>query len=183
MKMYAELYEIWKKELENSELCNLNPDFYIRVADYLRKIKEESRMLDRKTAKASLLRKETRNVKRMLQGLVSTRYKKVVEQLRIGENLPLDSLTVEERKIFTGALDLPEAYKGFVESLFQGRVLKTGVKERKRTVLRFLKDVPAIIGVDMKTYGPFKVEDVATLPIGNAKILTDRKLAEKVGAG
>jgi hypothetical protein len=38
--------------------------------------------------------------------------------------------------------------------------------KHKRVVLRFLADVPAIIGSDMKTYGPFKAEDVASVPTG-----------------
>jgi DNA replication initiation complex subunit (GINS family) len=43
-----------------------------------------------------------------------------------------------------------------------------------------LKEVPAIIGADMKTYGPFKVEDVAALPVENTKILVKQGLAERV---
>jgi len=34
----------------------------------------------------------------------------------------------------------------------------------------------------METYGPFKVEDVASLPVENAKILVKKGLAEKVEA-
>jgi DNA replication initiation complex subunit (GINS family) len=32
----------------------------------------------------------------------------------------------------------------------------------------------------MKTYGPFKTEDVASLPVENARILVKQNLAEKV---
>jgi DNA replication initiation complex subunit (GINS family) len=46
--------------------------------------------------------------------------------------------------------------------------------------LRFVKAVPAVVGVDMKTYGPFMVEDVASVPVENAKILVKQGLAEKV---
>jgi len=46
--------------------------------------------------------------------------------------------------------------------------------------LRFLRDIPAIIGADMKTYGPFNAEDVASLPAENAKILAKQGLAERV---
>ncbi|MGB9779090.1 MAG: hypothetical protein ACPLW8_06745, partial [Candidatus Bathyarchaeales archaeon] len=53
-------------------------------------------------------------------------------------------------------------------------------KEHKVVVLRFLKDVPAIIGSDMKPYGPFKNEDIASLPVENAKILVKQGLAQKV---
>ena len=47
----------------------------------------------------------------------------------------------------------------------------------RRVVLRFLKDVPAIIGADMKTYGPFSTEDVASVHIDNARILVKQGLA------
>ena len=47
----------------------------------------------------------------------------------------------------------------------------------KRVTLRFSKNVPSVIGVDMKTYGPFAVEDIASLPIENAKILVKQGLA------
>jgi DNA replication initiation complex subunit (GINS family) len=52
--------------------------------------------------------------------------------------------------------------------------------QRRRLTLRFLKDVPAIIGADMKTYGPFKTEDVGALPAENTRILIKQGLAEKV---
>ena len=76
--MYNDLYEIWKKELESSELEKLPPDFYSRVTDYLRKIGEESRMLDKRTSKASFLKKEKQNVERMIRELIQMRYKKLV---------------------------------------------------------------------------------------------------------
>ena len=47
----------------------------------------------------------------------------------------------------------------------------------KRVTLRFVKNIPAIIGADMKTYGPFIVEDVASLPVENAKMLVKQGLA------
>ena len=40
--MYNELYDIWKRELASPDLGSLPPDFYSKIADYLRKIKEES---------------------------------------------------------------------------------------------------------------------------------------------
>jgi len=179
--MYNELYEIWKQELESIELGRLPVDFYSRIAEYLRKIKEESRMLDKKTVRAILLQKEMRNVKYMLRELIRARYRKLVRKVARGEKIPLDVLTAEEEKFYTGFSPLAEAYKGFIKNILRGYVLKTKVElEHKSVVLRFLKDVPAIIGVDMKTYGPFKVEDVASLPVDNAKILIKQGLAEKV---
>ena len=36
------------------------------------------------------------------------------------------------------------------------------------------------MGADMKSYGPFKVEDVASLPVENAKMLVKQGLAVQV---
>jgi len=179
--MYNELYDIWKQELENVELERLPPDFYSRIAEYLRILKEESRMLDKRTVKANLLKKEMKNVKHMIQELVRTRYRKLVRKMAKGERVSPGVLATEEDKIYTGVSPLAEAFQSFVNGITRGYVPKVDVKqERKRAILRFLKDVPAIIGADMKIHGPFKVEDVASLPIENAKILIKQGLAEKV---
>jgi DNA replication factor GINS len=181
--MYSELYEVWRRELESSELERLPSDFYSRIADYLRKLKEEGRMLDKRTMKASLLKKETRNVKRMVHGLIRARYKKLIRKTIKGEKVQSNVLTVEEEKIYTRIFPFAEAYRDFAKNILRGYAPKISLeKERKRTVLRFLKDVPTIIGADMKPYGPFKVEDVASLPNENAKILIKQNLAEKVEA-
>lgn len=179
--MYNEIYEIWTRELEKAELEKITSDFYSRASDYLRKLKEESRMLDKRTVKANLLKSEMQNVKRMLNELVRIRYKKLVKNASRGQKIPSSSLAIEEEKIYAEILSIAETYQRFAQDLLQGRVLKMNVKhEKKRTVLRFLKDIPTIVGADMKTYGPFKAEDVASLPIENAKILIKQHLAERV---
>jgi DNA replication initiation complex subunit (GINS family) len=57
-------------------------------------------------------------------------------------------------------------------------VAVASVVAHKRVALRFLQPVPSIIGSDMKTYGPFLVEDVASVPESNAKILVKQGLAK-----
>jgi len=179
--MYDELYKIWKQELEGPEIGKLPTDFYSGIADYLRRLKEEGRMLDKRTVKARLLKRETRNVKRMVRQLIKVRYRKLIRMADKDKKVPSGFLTVEEERIYTGVLPFAEALRSFAKDILRGCVPNVGVKqERRRIVLRFLKDVPAIVGADMKTYGPFKVEDVASLPVENAKILVKRALAENV---
>jgi hypothetical protein len=48
------------------------------------------------------------------------------------------------------------------------------------TILRFLGPVPAFVGTDSKTYGPFSPEDVATVPSLNAKGLIFKELAAQI---
>jgi len=179
--VYAELCVAWQQEIEGAELGCLPPDFYVRVADYVRRIKEESRMLDRKSVKAGLLERELQNVKRMLHELVWARYEKLVKVVGEGQKVPSDLLTAEETAICAGYVSFAEAYQKFAQSLLQGQVLKVDVaKAHKRVALRFVKAIPAVIGADMKAYGPFMVEDVASLPVENAKILVKQGLAAVV---
>jgi DNA replication initiation complex subunit (GINS family) len=179
--MYDELYAAWRLEIENTTLGGLPPDFYTRIADYLKRIKEETRMLDKKTVKANLLEHEMQHVKRMLQELVWARYKKLIKIITESQKVPSDLLTVEETKMCAGFLPFTEAYQRFAKNLLQGQVSKVDIeKVHKRVALRFVKSVPAVIGADMKTYGPFMVEDVASVPVENAKILVRQGLAELV---
>ena len=179
--MYNKLYEIWKKEFENAELAKLPKNFYLELVEYLKRIREESRMLDKKTVKASLLKSEVENAKRMIRELAKLRYRKLIRKMAKGEKVPADVLTVEEEKIYNETSSFTEAYRNLVRNVLRGYAPKTDVeRRRKRVVLRFLKDVPAIIGVDMDTYGPFKAEDIGSLPVENAKILSKQGLAEIV---
>lgn len=179
--MYAELCVAWQQEIEGAELGRLPADFYVRVADYVRRIKEETRMLDRKSVKAGLLERELQNVKRMLRELVWARYKKLVKVVGEGQKMPSDLLAVEEAEICAGYVSFAETYQKFAQNLLQGQVVKANIaKAHKRVALRFVKAIPAVIGADMKAYGPFMVEDVASLPVENAKVLVKQGLAVAV---
>ena len=180
--MYDELYAAWRFELENTELGGVPSDFYARAADYLRRIKEENRMLDKKTVKAGLLEHEFARVKSMLKELVWARSNKLVTLITESQKIPSSLLTVEEEGMCTVFLAFAESYQKFAKKLLLGQVSsqisKVSTKNvHKRVALRFIKKIPAIIGSDMKTYGPFMAEDVASVPLENAKILVKQGLA------
>lgn len=175
--MYDELYNIWKKECETPELQKLPKEFYTKIAEYFKKILEEGRMLDKKTAKANLLKTEKENVKRLTRALMQTRYKKIVAKASSKQKVPHDSLLENEEKVYSELLTQTENYQNFLNALVEGRLIKPQNKNKRMVVLRFSQNIPEIVGSDMKTYGPFKAEDVASIPVENAKILIKQKLA------
>ncbi len=183
--MYDELYAVWRFELENSELSSLSSDFFSRAADYLRRITQELAMMDKKTLKLTLLERELERVKCMLQELIWARYKKIVSLINENQELPSGLLADEEESLCASFVSFAESYQKFADKLLRGQVstqvskVPTG-KLRKRVALRFIKAVPAVIGVDMKKYGPFMVEDVASVPVENANILVKQGLARKI---
>jgi DNA replication factor GINS len=179
--MYDELYKAWKLELENIELEKLPQEFFSRAAEYMKSLREESRMLDKRTLKTNLLEEEMQNAKRMVRELIQTRYRKMVSKVAKGEEIPPDFLTSEEKAVYSRLSPLAEAVQAFAKEIVRGHTSKISFEgEHRRITMRFLKDVPAIIGADMKTYGPFKTEDVASLPVENTKILKKQGLAENV---
>lgn len=172
---------LFGSETQDHALGALPSDFYVRIADYLKRIKEENRMLDRKSIKATLLEHELTHVKRMLNELVWLRYKKLVKMTHDSQKVNSELLALEEAKIFELFVPFTDGYQKFAKGLLQGQISKVDVEvPHKRASLRFAKTVPAIIGADMKTYGPFAVEDVASVPIENAKLLVKQGIAELI---
>ncbi|MDR0460394.1 MAG: hypothetical protein LBH62_03000 [Nitrososphaerota archaeon] len=175
--MYDELYQAWKHEVTEPTLGFLPRDFYERIVRYLRKMAEENTSTDNKSLKTTLLEKEDSYVKRMLGELLWARYKKLVKFATQTQKLSVDLLTLEEIQIFESFVPFTEAYHKFAKSLLHSSTRKATQEPRKRITLRFSNTVPQIIGADMKPYGPFAVEDLASLPVQNAKIFVKQGLA------
>jgi DNA replication initiation complex subunit (GINS family) len=58
--------------------------------------------------------------------------------------------------------------------------LKIEEKDTEQVLVRFLQPLPAIMGIDMKAYGPFQPEELATIPRQNAENLIKRGVAKRV---
>ncbi len=209
--MYNELYAAWRREVEEPSLGSLSPDFYTRLAEYLKHISQEN-TLDKKSVKVSLLEHEAQNVLRILNELLPARYKKIVDTLSQSQKVPPGFLTVEEVRMSEDFIAFASSYQKFTNDLMQGNSIRIEAKMEvktepksetiieakvdvktvaqapteakapsqvvnKRTVLRFTKAIPGIIGADMKTYGPFAAEDVASVPAKNAEMLVKQGLA------
>ena len=188
--MYNELFSAWQREIDDPTLGGLPLDFYTKISQYLKHIKEEDKVLDKKSVKTSLLEHESVNVERMLKELLGSRYRKIIKTVTKTQKLPTELLTVEEARMCETFADFTKSYHKFTDDLMQGQLnvepIKVVVKTEtyavapqpaKRSTIRFLKNIPAIMGADMKSYGPFIAEDVASLPPQNAQILVKQGLA------
>lgn len=179
--MYNELYNAWKFEIENEELGSLKLGFFSKLSDYIQCLNEQNADENKKLVESSLLMHELNHVNCMIEELISTRYNKLIKIIKGKKELPLAVLSVEEKKIFSNFLSFIKEYQLFKKNIFQGTVFKKNTKRSsKRIVLRILKDIPALIGSDMKSYGPFLVEDVASLPSENAELLIKQGLGKLV---
>jgi DNA replication initiation complex subunit (GINS family) len=178
---YDILYQAWLREKENLELQKLPKGFYAETAEYIRHIRREGRMLESKSVKAKLISQELSKAKRMIRELIALRFDKLVKQAKLEEPLSREALTSEEEGIL---LELKPSFEKFHEMLkdsTRGKPPESGEKVvQARKLVRFLKEVPAIVGADLKIYGPFAAEDVATLPAENARVLAKHGAAMEI---
>jgi DNA replication initiation complex subunit (GINS family) len=84
---------------------------------------------------------------------------------------------LKKTQIFESFVPFTEAYQKFAKSLLQGQTSQSSQEPHKRITLRFSKNIPQIMGADMKPYGPFVSEDIASLPTQNAKVFVKQGLA------
>lgn len=179
--MYDLLYDSWLKEKENIELQSLPKDFYAKLTEYITAIQKETRMLDKNSPKSKLLSQEFSRVTRLMQELIELRFRKIVE-LSGSSEIQKSDLLANERETLRKLRATFENFQLFLKKLLQGKkqnVISNNITTES-SLLRFLKKFPAVVGSDLKIYGPFSVEDIAVLPIENAKVLTKQGVATNI---
>ena len=176
--MYEEAVDAWRRELRNPELQPLRPGFYKDLASYVRRLREAQRNLDSKSLKAILMEEETSRLEKIVTSLVDRRLEKLWSEAGHTQTPNLDS---SEKWVHQDFSDIHRHYQKFKEDLLLGREpSNTPSKQRDILLVRFVRDVPSIIGVDLKTHGPFKTQDVATLPYENAESLIRQGVAVEI---
>jgi DNA replication factor GINS len=200
---YRILYDSWKKEKQRPDIQPLPEGFYAAMTSYSTQLREQNRTADKNTVKGKLVEKEHVHVDKMLQDLNKVRlYKLVTAELNGAPVEPLN-LTAEEKHLQVELRRLLAAHTQGMKQSLQGRETKAEAPQMAAPpqvtprpapsppthqieageplkVVRFTQSLPAIMGVDMKTYGPFKAEDVASLPAPNADNLIRKGIAKLV---
>jgi DNA replication initiation complex subunit (GINS family) len=183
--MYTILYEAWQKEKTTTEIQAIPDDFYERLAAYITSIRRESRMLDATSTKSKLISRELRNVQKLAEELLQTRLRKANNLHSRNWNTD-EGLASEERDIFLKMQETFSDSQSLLKQILHGTKKRSKQNPReqrqtpKRTMVRFTKGTPEFIGVDLKPYGPFEPEDVATLPKESAKVLMQQHIVEEV---
>ena len=176
--MYNELYKAWKSEKTSRETQPLSNDFYQRAENYLRSLEEEKGPVDEHSANGRLTLKEKEVVSRLLSELKEARLRKLLAITQNGESIDQANLTEEETKLVK---DLDMSLRTFNQHKLKPETGSPDVAETvELSVVRFLQDIPEIVGTDLRIYGPYKREDVGSLPLQNAKALAMQGAAKQI---
>ncbi len=170
------LYAILQLEIENDTVQEIDPHFYSSIGELIGNLKNQGYDGIESKIKDSLVK--------IITDMTTLILKIRIEKAIKSKELDYSNLLDEERFIVDSEDELRQRKETILAATLNGRLklLETVANgHRSRSiVIRFLKPIDQIIGSDLKKYGPFEAEDVATLPFENALALINKKIAIKV---
>lgn len=141
-------------------------------------MKEAQRNIDQRSLKAILLDEETKRLERLVVELIDRRLSKIWNTSQTDTQVTSHA---SEKWAQEELSTLARHYRKFKEDTVQGiEPSNTPEKKKDNLLLRFVNDMPSIIGVDLKTHGPFRKEDIAVLPYENAESLIRQGTAVEI---
>lgn len=167
MLTYETIREYVTREKQSQKLIELPDSFFQEARAYLENKEKVS------SGKEDVW--ELENSRRMLQDLLDSRENKLVKLalIFVRAGVTPGKVMPEEKDFFD---TLVKSIKSFQESRTDAI---EGAREPMAT-MAVVEDIPKLIGVNMKEYGPFRKGEIARLPKENADLLVSKGLAKQV---
>ena len=163
-------------ETENDSLVEIKPNFYRSLSDFIGNLRKQEFDGVENKIKDTMIEMATE----LTSLLIHIRLEKIsnsddyeISHLLDEEKLILDSQEEQNERTEMILSATINGKSKFLESLAENHKIK-------KVVIRFLSEVDEIVGADLEKYGPFKAEDIATIPYENAQALIAKKIATKV---
>ncbi len=155
-------------ELQSPSLIPLSSDFYAKLSAYSQKL-HRSATTGASEVAVRLASIQARMIESMSRQLLTQRVRKAVQQNALSQLTPEERYVCSPRQSYQRRLDT------FVEALSNGQPSFIEFAHRRETsrsvTIRFTKSVSELVGLDMRRYGPYEVDDVASVPATSADIL------------
>jgi len=181
--------EMLRQTLESEEaseaLTMIPAETYTKLAGYAQKLRATTGS-NNDDAPGRLAKKQLWLMEGMTRRLLHLRLAKAAKEeatTRLDDEPASSSrnLLPEERYINDVLQQLAKKEERFVKAVVDGQpsffTLVQRRETQRMTTVRISKHVGEIIGADLKRYGPFEVNDVAKLPVGNAQVMVASKQA------
>ena len=163
-------------ETENDSLVEIKPNFYRSLSDFIGNLRKQEFDGVENKIKDTMIEMATE----LTSLLIHIRLEKIsnsddyeISHLLDEEKFILDSQEEQNERTEMILSATINGKSKFLESLAENHKIK-------KVVIRFLSEVDEIVGADLEKYGPFKAEDIATIPYENAQALIAKNIATKV---
>ncbi|MBU0530663.1 MAG: hypothetical protein KKC05_03225, partial [Nanoarchaeota archaeon] len=163
---YDAILRIVNQEKSEKKLLQLPENFFTDVKTY---VENKSKMMDKKEGW------ELESARRLVQDLLEIRERKILilALYNVRSGVSSDNFTSEEKKFFDILVENIKTFRNERKIIVEGR------PEKKELVV-IIDDLDEFVGIDMKTYGPFRRGDLVHLPEENAKLLLGKKMVKKM---
>ncbi|TRZ70812.1 MAG: DNA replication complex GINS family protein [Nitrosopumilaceae archaeon] len=170
------LHHVVLRETESDTIQEINPDFYRNLSDFIGDLKKQEFDGVESKIKESIIDTATE----LTSLLINIRLDKISKL----DNIDFKNLLDEEKFILDAEEEQRERIEMILSATINGKSkFLESISQNHKTktvVIRFLQEVDEIIGADLEKYGPFKTEDIATIPYENAQALIAKNIATKV---
>ena len=194
---YENLYEILRREKYRSELQKLDSNFYQSVVKYL---KEKTAILESQSKKDSIFastevqktQTQLKNVQKILKELYEKRENKIIQFALFtsrSQNIQDTSIMLpEEEALYNHMRKALDTHRdGILLNLLQNKLPEVALFEQKdlkieektdTLSIKIIEDIPAFVGPDLKTYGPYLKGTMQDIPKDVAQLLVQTNQAK-----
>ena len=174
------MLDLLKAETLQEKIQKVSSDLYKQVAE---RLKELESVTDGDTGISnSIAEEEARILKQLTERLIELRLTKARKSILM--DLGDLNLTPEEKYLIEPIIAYEKRRRTLNQALHTGRsnYLEeiSQLAMNKYVTVRFKDSTDSIVGTDLKKYGPFEKEDVALIPIENARTLLKQGLLAQV---
>lgn len=158
-------------------MTKIESEFLKKISLYIKEL-HENRNKTKNQIVSALIDKQLDNLSYIIKEIYKLRLKKSFNLIMNRKLIEKEKLCLEELDVFNTLTEILGNYLNTLDLLIKGETPQKISHEPLNGnyfVIRFLKEVPSIIGADLKQYGPFQVDDIAVLPKENVKTLLDHQ--------
>ncbi|MEK0325202.1 MAG: hypothetical protein QQN63_05815 [Nitrosopumilus sp.] len=174
------MLDLLRAETLQEKIQKVSSDLYKQVAE---RLKELESVTDGDTGISnSIAEEEARILKQLTERLIELRLTKARKSILM--DLGDLNLTPEEKYLIEPIITYEKRRRTLNQALHKGRSSYleeiSQLAMNKYVTVRFKDSTDSIVGTDLKKYGPFEKEDVALIPIENARTLLKQGLLAQV---
>ena len=155
-------------EIQSPSLVPLATDFYSRIAVHSQKLRRSAGSGSSEAA-TRLIAVQTGMIASMSRDLLTLRAKKA---MRLDATL---QLLPEEKYVCAAQSKFNRRFDSLVQALSAGQPSFIEFAHRSESgrsiTVKFTKHVDELVGFDLRRYGPFESDDIASIPAASADIL------------
>lgn len=162
------LRDIQQKEMNSPKLSQIDQDFYQKVKEFI-----TAKKCDAFSSNSMMKIREYENIQKMVAAIKEKREEKILLMALRGEKIN-GYITSEEKELFNNIQAALQAFRKKIDEASSEQCSETLLK------VKIIKDIEAYKGVDGNTYGPYKQDEIISLPKSEVEWLIKAKMAEMV---